>query len=468
MNKRCLWLVPACCLLVSIARAYGQEPDSVRMAQYREERSLIQRLEGEIPETLGTTWDFGGWYRFSYTRFDDFEKDREATDHDIRLWGSLTFQDIHQLYVRGRMDLIRWARGDSFDGNDHDVVGPNLDQGWYRFRMAKFAQKYFKRKWPVDVDIKLGRQYIEIGRGEVLSEILDAGTLEVGNFYFNALVFASQTPSSRHNLDISAPKFWHDRRDIYGFQASLKNVIPKNQPYVFGVFVDDRNKYEPVVPGQAFGYSPNYIGFGNRGYLLADLRYWSESTWEWGTSHATGSLREENIRASAFVTGAEYLASWCPTHPRVELEYGMGSGDSDRGSATNTIGGNLPFTDDKTFLAYGYHDTGVAFAPRLANLSVLRVTGSFRPFDWWDRLRNFEIGASWYWYEKDKSTGGVSDARAALPSHDLGTEYDLFATWRITSDLLWTVRYGKFSQGDAFIDNDDEREYVLTTITYSF
>jgi len=468
MNNRCLGLVAACCVLIGIGKVYGQEPDSARVAKFAEERSLIQRLEGEIPEGRTTTWDFGGWYRGSFTKFDDFEKYHDVQDHDIRLWGSVTIQDIYQFYVRGRVDLIRWARGDSFDGNDHDVVGPNLDQGWFRFRMAQAAQRYFHQKWPVDVDVKLGRQYIEIGRGEVLSEILDAATVNVSNYYFDALLFGSQTPSSVRNLDVSAPKWWHDQRDFIGFQGTLKNVIPKNEPYVFAMFVDDRNRYRPEVPGQAFGYSPNYFGFGNRGYLLADLRYWSESIWETGKSHATGSTREEDISASAFVMGGEYSASWCPTHPRVEMEYGWASGDKDRLSATNTIGGNLPFTDDKTFLTYGYHDTGVAFAPRLANLSVLRVTGSFHPLDFWDRMRNLELGASWYWYEKDRKGGGVSDASASRSSHDLGTEYDIFATWRISSDLLWTVRYGQFFQGNAFIEDDDSREYLLTSITYSF
>jgi hypothetical protein len=455
-------------MLIGMGKVYGQAPDSARVAQFAEERSLIQRLEGEIPEGQTTTWDFGGWYRGSWTKFDDLGKWHDVQDHDFRLWGSLSIQDVHQIYVRGRLDLIRWQEGDSFDGNDHNIEGPNLDQGWYRLRVAKAAERYLHQKWPVDVDVKVGRQYIEIGRGEVLSEILDAVTVDVSNFYFDAMVFGSQSPSHINNLDVSAPKWWHDRRDFAGFQGTLKNVIPKNEPYVFAVFVDDRNLYQPAIPGQGFGYNPNYFGFGNRGYLLADLRYWNEAIWETGRSHATGSTREEDISASAFVFGGEYQASWCPTHPRLETEYGWASGDKDRLSATNTINGNMPFTDDKTFLAYGYHDTGAAFAPRLANLSVLRVTGTFHPLDFWARTRNLEIGASWYWYEKDRKDGGISDSEASKGSHDLGTEYDVFATWRITSDLLWTVRYGKFFPGDAFVNEGQNREYLLTSLTYSF
>ncbi|HUW56600.1 MAG TPA: hypothetical protein VMZ92_08185, partial [Planctomycetota bacterium] len=74
---------------------------------------------------------------------------------------------------------------------------------------------------------------------------------------------------------------------------------------------------------------------------------------------------------------------------------------------------------------------------------------------------------SYYWFDKDKGTGGVSDFRANLPNTDLGEELDLYANWRITSDLLFTVRWGLFWPGRAYTDRND-RQYVLGSVTYSF
>lgn len=463
MRRRWIWPVVACLLLTGVHEAWAQT-DPARVAELREERELIQRLEAEIPDAAGTTWDYGGWYRFSFTRFDDLGLDREIADHDLRLWGSLSIGDVHQFYFRVRTTWADWAGGDSFNGNDHDRVGPNLDQGWYRFSLSRFAKKRWKQDWPVEMDFKIGRQYIEMGHGVVLSQILDAVALDLGNFYFDARVFAGKTFSSHENMDTSTPNFWHDKRNFFGAEASLKNVIPRHEPYVFALLVDDRNHHKTPPPaGQNWDYDPIYIGAGSRGYIFSKLRYWAEFIWETGQSHTTG----RGINAHAWVTGLEYYFTDCPTRPYVTVEYGCGSGDSDKASPTNTVLGNLAGTTDEGFLAYGYHDTGVAFAPRLANLRVLRVGAACHPLERWKCLRDFELGASFYWFDKDKRAGGVSDTRANLPSSDLGTELDLFANWRITSDLLWTVRWGRFMPGRAFTDRND-REYVLTSITYSF
>ncbi|KPL04752.1 MAG: hypothetical protein AMK75_00630 [Planctomycetes bacterium SM23_65] len=463
MNTRWVWVAAVCLIVTGVHESHAQT-DTARVAEFREERELIQQLEGEIPAVAGTTWDYGGWYRFSFTKFDDLGMDREAADHDVRLWGSLTLEDIHQFYFRVRTTWVDWAAGDAFNGNDWDRVGPNLDQGWYRLRLAKLARKYWKREWPCDVDVKVGRQYIEVGHGVVLSQILDAVLLDTGNYYFGARAFAAKTLSSNENLDVTAPKFRHDKRALFGFEASLKNVIPGHEPYAYALFVDDRNPYNAVPPvGQSFEYDPTYFGVGSRGHIINNLRYWAEYIWQRGHGHTIGT----RIHADAWIAGLEYYFTSCPTRPRILVEYGEGSGDPDTVNPTNTVGGNVPGTPDEGFLAYGYHDTGVTFAPRLANLRVLRLTAACHPFEKCEILRNLEVGASYYWFDKDRRTGGVSDFRANLPRRDLGNELDLFANWRITSDLLFTVRWGRFMPGRAFSDRND-REYVLTSITYSF
>jgi hypothetical protein len=446
----------------------AQVSDPARVAAYREELDAIRQLGAEVPETQGTSFDYGGWYRFSFTRYDDPDMRRKVSDHDLRIWGSLAIADVHQFYFRGRIDIIDWAHGASPTGQDHDVDGMNLDEGWYRLRLGRFMQKLAGGTKPIDVDLKMGRQFLEVGRGAVFSQIFDAGLLTVSNFHFNMRVFAGQSVASDHNLDISAPKYWHDHRTFIGFQGTLKNVLPRIEPYVYGLWVDDHNPSTGEPVGQGFGYDPKYIGVGARANPIPDVHAWTEFILEDGKSYAAGTMTREPIEAHAFIAGAEFLPSEWFTRPRIEVEFGLGSGDSDRGNPTSTVNGNTPGTKDDGFLAYGYYDTGVAFAPRLANLQVLRTTASFHPFEFLDCMRDLELGASFYWFQKDKRTGGVSDASATLPKRGLGTELDLFANWRLTSDLLWTVRWGKHNLGSAYPNSGDSREYLLTTFTYNF
>ena len=468
MRGRGYLLPAAVCVLLCADGLFAQASDSARVAAQREELETIRQLEGEIPEVNGTAWDYGGYYRFSFTKFTDPIKRRQVYDQDFRIWGSLSVGNVHQFYVRGRVDIIDWRTGDSPTGKDDDVDGMNLDQGWYRLRVAQLAQKWGAKKWPVDIDVKLGRQYLEVGHGIVFSQIFDAAIFEVSNFYFDAQLFGGQNTASNHNLDETAPKYWHDHRRFFGGQVTLRNVVQRVEPYVYGLWVDDRNPYDGGPAGQGFGYNPRYFGAGARVNPFANLRLWTEFIAEGGKSHAAGSTRRENIDAHAFIAGAEYDFKDWPLRPRLEAEYGLGSGDSDRQSPANTLFGNKPFTDDQGFLAYGYHDTGVAFAPRLANLSVLRATASFHPLEFIECMRNLEMGASFYWFEKAKRAGGVTDFSATLPHKNLGTELDLFANWRITSDLLWTIRWGKFDLGRAYPNSGDSREYILTTLTYNF
>jgi hypothetical protein len=447
---------------------FAQATDPTRVARYRDELDQIRRLEGQIPEGRAFTFDFGGWYRGSYTKFDDFMQDREVSDHDVRLWGTFSLGTIHQFYARVRMTYVRWADGDDPDGgDDHDFVGPNLEQGWWDFNVTQAAEKYFNQQWPVDLRIRAGRQYYEIGYGFVLANILDGVTVEIDHRYFNVQLFAAETFPSIENLDVTAPEFWHDDRSFVGVRASMKNVIPRHEPYVYWMIVNDRNSYNGGTPGQRYGYDPEYLGVGSRGELLPRLRYWAEYVFESGRTASAGAWPRDDIDANALVAGLEFYLGDCPMRPRLEVEYGWGSGDPDSVAPHTAAFGNLPGTDHEGFLGYGYHDTGVAFAARLSNLRSIRATFSLRPLEAWESTKRLELGASYYWFRKDRTAGGITDFQANLPSKDLGEELDLFLNWRVTSDVLWTVRWGVFNPGGAYTNRSD-RDYLLTSLTYSF
>ncbi|MCK5178598.1 MAG: alginate export family protein, partial [Candidatus Omnitrophica bacterium] len=150
------------------------------------------------------------------------------------------------------------------------------------------------------------------------------------------------------------------------------------------------------------------------------------------------------------------------------FEYAYGSGDSQRVSVTDTEGGNLS-GDDNNFLYFGYFPAGYALAPRLSNIHIYRVGAYVNPFEKIRLLKNFNLGVDYFWYFKDKSGGGISDSEATADSHDIGSEIDLTVSWQVLSDLRWSLSYGYFMPGDAFLDSaNDSDQYFSNSLTFTF
>jgi hypothetical protein len=118
-------------------------------------------------------------------------------------------------------------------------------------------------------------------------------------------------------------------------------------------------------------------------------------------------------------------------------------------------------------VGFGYRDTGLSFAPRLSNVHIWRLGGSFVPIEDRTGLEELELGTDWFLYWKNKSDGAVSDVTARRQAGYLGWEMDYFANWRITSDLSWTARLGVFFPGSAFEDRTT-RTFFLVGVTWSF
>jgi hypothetical protein len=219
---------------------------------------------------------------------------------------------------------------------------------------------------------------------------------------------------------------------------------------------------------QDYDYDSQYVGLGSHGQLvLPGLRYYGEAIWECGLSSPSGfPAGHEEIDAFALDAGLDYYFN-VHTKPRVGVEYALGSGDSERISPTNTIGGNPPGTEDDNFLYFGFINTGDSLAARLSNLQFLRLGGSFRPFEGNPCLDHLELGTNLFRYWKDEARAGISDFRADRASGDIGTELDLFLYWQVLSDLALGIRFGTFFPGDAY-SHDSPRDFFVTTVTYSF
>ena len=115
------------------------EPD----AFLNQQRAVEERLRKEFDAQMGAAgkaaFDWGGWYTFNLFVFDDgVESSRTLRRNDLRLWGRLTLDHgAHEFYARTRLSLLDFNHGDSYDGNEDNVDGPNLERGFYRFDLAK-------------------------------------------------------------------------------------------------------------------------------------------------------------------------------------------------------------------------------------------------------------------------------------------------------------------------------------------
>ena len=137
------------------------------------------------------------------------------------------------------------------------------------------------------------------------------------------------------------------------------------------------------------------MGVGSEGALfLPRLRYQVEVVGEWGKAYSENAVSgRDDICAMAADVMLEYLFD-INTSPKVSAEYIYSSGDSDRRlSANSTIGGNQMGTTDEAFNAFGFRDLGIAFAPRLSNLNVYIVGGSFFPLEdhkWFKKMERLQ------------------------------------------------------------------------------
>ncbi|KPK74277.1 MAG: hypothetical protein AMJ79_14595 [Phycisphaerae bacterium SM23_30] len=130
------------------------------------------RMDEQVPTAKRALFDWGGWFRSSYWAIDE-HVDRDFDGHDDgyhalrfqqwRLWGNINLDQAHQFYARAMLNYYDWNHRTSYDHNDSDWEGVNLERGWYNFRLSQ--AQYARGETPGDFDLalKIGRQYVELG-----------------------------------------------------------------------------------------------------------------------------------------------------------------------------------------------------------------------------------------------------------------------------------------------------------------
>lgn len=419
-----------------------------------------------------TGFDAGGWFNFSYSRYDDAgaRRRRNLARYELRGWGSLNLQEgAHKFYVRGLLRYDDWINGSNPLSDRGDDFDKELERVWYQFDLGKLLLHQTGERSPYNFQFKVGRDFTTIGTALTLSMPLDQVQFKARFKQLEFMALLGKTVRDTRNIDYSQRVANHMDRVFYGFELAYN--FNNHRPFAYYLAQSDHTNPVNIDSNQKYDYSSRYLGLGSTGTLISpNLSYQVEAVGEWGRMYSENRrFGQDEICAFAADAMLEYHFQM-PTNPRVMAEYIYATGDPDRRISTNsTVGGNLPGTKDKAFNAFGFRDTGIALAPRISNIQMFILGARFFPLESVRLFRKLELGTKVFFYQKARAGGPISDTLAADSSSWVGWEWDVYANWRITSDLAWTVRYGVFQPGAAYDTfGQNCRNFLYTGAILSF
>jgi hypothetical protein len=497
---------------VSITSAQDGDPQRLQQLQ-REQRlremdqfDLDTRIKANemVPVDQRLYVDAGGFLSLNYLFVEDGDgKTRGGRIYEAVAYARANLDGVQEAFIRTRYAYFNYfSESDSFDGRGSGWNPDKLDRAYYRFDVGRYMQAYEGKNPEGGLAIQAGRDLVYWANGLTLGARLDGFIIDGSYGNLGVQGIAGVTPNSTVDFDASRPDYDSDtRRGFFGVLFTYD--IGQHQPFFYALVQRDWNDNDPVdqnlgftadfdpdtgavIPGSEqpilsrFGYNSQYFGFGSSGALSERLLYSVEAVYQTGSARPTnvrpegasialagdGNQHEEMIQAGAFNGRIEYL--FLDTRQtRLSFEQTLASGDGDRiSTSTDTIFGNQPGTRDHAFNGFGLINSGLAFSPNLANLSITRVGIVTNPIPH-GAGRRLQIGLDVLVYAKLRSNAVIDE-----PTDDdnyLGIEPDLLLTWQITSDLTLVARYGYFIPSNAFPDGDDEnRQFFFAGVTYAF
>ena len=480
-------------ILIAIVAVIAAQPagalaqDSLTRRLERQLQSAEQQYQLRINPALQLTermmFQYGGRANFGFMAVDDTgQETRILRQTTVQLYGDLNIDGIHQLFGRLRYQYRDFNPGHSFDGSGDATTYPLGDRWWYQLNLHRAIEAHEGKRSEFDLSVKLGRQYIFWGSGLTFADQLYAvsGTFRLDPFRLEA--FAGVTPeSSVIDFDSSRPSFDGDTNRLFVGGRVTYTGLDNHDPYAFVLTQEDQNDENFAVIGAAppiaarFEYDSTYIGVGSTGKLMPRLLYTAEFVYEMGQGLSdpidpafpvARPQALEDVEAWAALLNLSYLFR-DPHLSRVDFTSVFASGDDDRLLDTsNTFGGNLTGSKDRSFNAFGYVPSGQAFGAPLSNLMMFRVGASTFPLREQEMFKRLQVGIDVFIFNKMDRNAPLDEATNA--SRYLGFETDVYANWRILSDVALNLRYGVFFPGEGIRADKDERHFLFAGITYSF
>ena len=438
------------------------------------DEQLRVALDDQMDQSREVGFDAGGWLNVAYFNYDDNAagKKRQLMRYSARGWASLNVNGVHEAYFRGLLEYDNWLAGGNPRNDRGDDFTETVERAWYQFNLGQFMANRNGQYPAVGLKVRAGRQFMTIGTALALSVPMDAVRFDATSRVVDGMFFVGYNDRLTLNIDNSMAVGNEQKRSFLGAQATYKGFA-QHRPFAYFFMQNDHSSPSPRSSTQKYDYESRYVGLGSTGTLMKDLTYSTELVFEWGTTYGTnggpGSSKCD-ISAMAFDAQLAYTFSEVYSKPKVMVEFLHGSGDGDRTrSPTATVGGNSPGSKDTSFNAFGYRDTGIALSPVVSNMNIYMVGGSFFPLEKYKCFEKMEIGTKVFMYQRDQSNGAISDSAATGGGAWVGSEWDVYCNWRITSDLAYTARYGMFLPGSAYDGGDKSpQHFFYTGIVLSF
>lgn len=478
-RQRPLCLALGAIALISCATgAHAQNEERRIERAVRQAQDIDTRLVIDPTLEFGerTIIDVGGFTSLTAVWLDDAtDNSRRLFQPEATLYGRAIIDGAHTVFARARARYREYSKGDSFDGRGDRWDEPIVDRWWYEFDAARAVAASEGRQIDWNFNVRAGRQFVDWNAGLALSEQLYAvrPTLTLGGFDIEGLIGITPADEGVTDFDASRDDF-NTQTERAFFGGTLRYTFPtSHEVYGYVLHMGDNNSGDRpragIVPEPVeFDYDATYIGFGSNGSIGNNLRYVGEFVYEFGQS-TSDPLRAAQVEEDISAWAARAQLQWFLRDDwltRVEFEIILASGDDDRLVTTDTVGGNLPGTDDNAFNSLGFVNTGLAFAPALSNIAVGRVGVSTFPFREVNGFDRFQVGADLLLHNKLDSDAPIEEP--TTNDAFLGLETDFYVNWRVTSDLSFVARYGVFFPGEAIASETDTRHFVFLGVTLSF
>jgi hypothetical protein len=442
-------------------------------------RETDARALSDVPVNQRALVDYGGFLSFNYFSIDDTALDNHVLrQYEVIGYLRINLDAAQEIYLRGRTGWQDFNDGDSFDGRGDERIDADLDRGFYRFDSQGYQRSRGQPVSDLGVRFEAGRDLVYWGNGLTISQPLDGVITDFSWRDTTLQVIAGITPVRTVDIDPSRPNFESNtRRGFYG--VNVAHQVGQHRPYVYGLVQRDYNDDDVATTGGVvteFDYNSYYLGAGVGGAITDRLLYGVEVVYEGGTTLSNSFIvsgpvltqipqTEDDISAWAADARVDFLLL-DRRRSRLSAEVIVASGDDDRLQTSSTFGGNAPNTTDHAFNAFGLLNTGLAFAPAVSNILIVRAGALTFPMPEHSAFDKLQVGVDCFVYNKLDSGASIDE-----PTFDrgyLGFEPDFFLNWQISSDVTLALRYGIFFPGSAIVADDDPRHFIGAGVTYAF
>jgi hypothetical protein len=455
---------------------FERQLDQIRM-------ETRQQANMDVPVNQRLLIDYGGSLTTSFAAIDDSSFDTHLfNQYQLVGFARLNLDGAHNFFVRVSSTYRDFHPGsDSFDTHGDDWEEFKLDRAVYRFDLGKYIASQGNQPPITNLIIEGGRQYVHWFNGLVFSGEFDGVLVNIEHDKLALKGLAGTSTRRTIDIDSARPNYDTDTHRDFFAGALTYRIDEHHTPFIYGLVQQDHNDtgtYSTTISGNnidtEFDYESWYIGVGSQGSFSDQLLYNVEFAYQGGrglsnsvsTTGTQATQTKEDISAWALAMNMTYQLK-SENYTRFSGEVILASGDSDRFfSTSSSFGGNTSGTKDTAFNSFGSSDTGLAFAPDVSNLMMLRMGASTFPLINNDTFKRLQVGTNVYLFGKLNKNAPIDET-----SEDhtfLGVETDFFANWQMTNDLSMAVRYGVFFGGDALTENSNPRNFFFTSLTLAF